>query len=131
MLHEHLRQVETLARRHGGTLLKAIGDGAIAAFHEPVSATRAALEIDNPTDADLRLAVHRGPALAATINGHLDYFGGCARNVAELLRAAGPGERLFDQGLLDDVSISALLGQRATEGTLRWVEAVGAYAVVV
>jgi eukaryotic-like serine/threonine-protein kinase len=131
VLHEHLRQVDSLARRHGGALLKAVGDGAIAAFHEPAGAVRVALELACPAEADLRLAVHRGPALAATINDRLDYFGGSVRHLVGILRATQPGERLFDKALLDDVSISALLGRQAKEGTLRWIEAVGGYAVVV
>jgi serine/threonine protein kinase/class 3 adenylate cyclase len=127
VLHEHLRQVDALARRHGGALLKAVGDGAIAAFHDPAGAVRAALEIDAPPDAGLRLAVYRGPALAATINERLDYFGGSVRHLAALLHSARPGERLFDNALRDDVAISALL----KGGTLRRVEAAGTYVLVV
>ncbi len=131
VLHEHLRQFEAVARRHGGAMLKAVGDGAIAAFHETGGAVRAALELDAPPEADLRLAVHRGPALAATINERLDYFGGSVRHLLEILRAANSGERLFDKALLDDVSISALLGQGAKEGVIRWIETAGAYVLVV
>ena len=34
-LHDHLRQLEALARENGGALVKASGDGGLAAFSGP------------------------------------------------------------------------------------------------
>jgi serine/threonine protein kinase/class 3 adenylate cyclase len=107
-LHGHLRAVETVARHHGGALVKAVSDGGLVAFHEPAAAIRALLALDG---AGVRLALHRGPALAATINDHLDYFGTTVRQVGELVRLAQPGERLVSQTVMDDPAVSAVLAQ--------------------
>ena len=105
LLHAHLREVEGLAKRHGGALLKAVGDGAMAAFTEPAGAVRVATALTGA----VRIAVYRGPALAATINGRLDYFGAAARRVADLLAAGSPGQRLIGSGLLDDPAVAGLV----------------------
>jgi serine/threonine protein kinase/class 3 adenylate cyclase len=107
-LHAHLRELEATAQRHGGALVKAVGDGGLAAFHDPAAAVRALLAL--PADG-VRLVLHRGPALAATINDHLDYFGTTVRQVGELVRLAQPGERLVSQAVMDDPAVSAALAQ--------------------
>ena len=70
-------------------------------------------------------------SLSATINERLDYFVGSVRYPLEVLRAARPGERLFDRALLDDVTVRVPLGPQAKEGTLRRIETAGAYVLVV
>jgi serine/threonine protein kinase/class 3 adenylate cyclase len=116
VLHDHLGRVEALARSNGGALVKAIGDGALAAFHEPAAALRTAFELNRDGTASLRLALHRGPALAATINDHLDYFGAVVRQLGAILQQAHSGERLLSQAVMDDPPVSALLHERGLEG---------------
>jgi class 3 adenylate cyclase len=114
-LHEHLRHLETVAREQGGALVKAVGDGALVAFHEPAGAMRALLALDG---AGVRLALHRGPALAATINQHLDYFGTTVRQVGELVKRGRPGERLVSQAVMDDPAVCAVLGQKGASSAV-------------
>src|SRR4029453_9491112 len=97
VLHAHLRQLEGLARQNGGALVKAMGDGGLAAFHEPADAVRAMLDVPE----GLRLVLHRGPALAATINDTLDYFGITVRRLHEVLRRSATAEWLLTQEVLD------------------------------
>jgi serine/threonine protein kinase/class 3 adenylate cyclase len=115
ILHEHLGRIEALARNNGGALVKAVGDGALAAFHEPAAALRTALELDRD-GGGLRQALHRGPAMAATINEHLDYFGAVVRQLGTMLQKAHAGERLLSQEVMDDPPVSALLHERGLEG---------------
>ncbi len=115
-LHEHLARVEALARSNGGALVKAVGDGALAAFHEPAAALRTALELEREGATTLRMALHRGSAMAATINDHLDYFGAVVRHLGAMLQRAKPGERLLSQAVMDDPPVSALLHERGLEG---------------
>jgi class 3 adenylate cyclase len=115
-LHEHLQQLEALARRNGGALVKAVGEGALAAFHEPAAAVQTALELDRQGSNAMRMALHRGSALAATINDHLDYFGATVRQPGAMLALAGPGEWLMSQAVMDDLAVSALLHERGLEG---------------
>jgi class 3 adenylate cyclase len=116
LLHEHLRRLEALARSNGGALVKAVGEGALAAFHEPAGALRTALELDRDGMTALRTALHRGPALAATINDHLDYFGAVVRQLGTMIQRAQAGERLLSQAVMDDPPVSALLHERGLEG---------------
>jgi len=84
--------VGTLARESGGSLVKTFGGLAIAAFERPGPAVDAALALQAIVDADptttglrCRVAVHRGPMMALTQGGRLDYFG---RNVELALAVA-------------------------------------------
>src|SRR5262249_20331251 len=79
LMHEQFRFLTECVRREGGALVKTVGEGVVAVFAEPVAAVRAALQAARrrlaANQLRTRVAVHRGPALAATINDHLDYFG--------------------------------------------------------
>jgi class 3 adenylate cyclase len=125
-LHEHLTRAAALARQAGGALVKAVGDGALAAFHEPAAAVRAVLEMRRE-GGGFAAALHRGPALAATVNDHLDYFGATVRQVAAMLAAAGPGEAVLSQALMDDPLSSAVLREGGLVGR---VEAAAGLGVV-
>jgi serine/threonine protein kinase len=86
-------QVGALAREYGGSLVKTFGGLALAAFERPVPAVEAALALQAAVDAHpvttgllCRVAVHRGPMMALTQAGRLDYFG---QNVELALSVAG------------------------------------------
>jgi len=75
-------QLGALARGSGGSLVKTFGGLAIAAFERPGPAVDVALALQAAIDADptttglgVRVAVHRGPMMALTQGGRLDYFG--------------------------------------------------------
>lgn len=126
-LHDHLRDVETAARQHGGALVKAVGDGALLAFPDPARALRAALALE--PDPARKLALHRGPALAATINDQLDYFGATVRELEEILEMAKDGERLVSQPVMDDPAVSALLRAGRVAPELRRAGRLAVHAV--
>lgn len=89
-MHEHFRQLDNLIRREGGSLIKTVGEGTCAVFTEPVMALRTALAMRDLEEPNLRIAVHRGPAMAATINDHLDYFGSTVNATFQLLESLPP-----------------------------------------
>ncbi len=75
-------QVGLLAKEYGGSLIKIFGGLAIAGFERPMQAVEAALALQTAIDRDIvtsglkcRVAVHRGPMMALTQGGRLDYFG--------------------------------------------------------
>jgi class 3 adenylate cyclase len=75
-------EVARLAKERGGSLVKTFGGIAIAAFERPGPALDVALAIQravdgNPVTSGLRVraGVHRGPMMALTQAGRLDYFG--------------------------------------------------------
>jgi class 3 adenylate cyclase len=75
-------EVTRLAREHGGTLVKTFGGLALAAFEGAGPAVDVGLAIQAALDAHpttsgmlASVAVHRGPMMALTQAGRLDYFG--------------------------------------------------------
>ncbi len=90
VMQELFRLLGEAVRASSGAVVKTVGDGLLAAFPDPASAVRSGLEVqehlrsDLTRDLRLRVAIHRGTALAANINDHFDYFGSTARQVMKL-----------------------------------------------
>jgi class 3 adenylate cyclase len=123
VIHEHFRLLDERIRREGGALVKTVGEGVQAAFTEPVAAVRAALDLqaalakgDATSDLRLRVGVHRGPAMVATLNDHLDYFGTTVSQAAQLPALAAGGEVVLTQAVAADPQVAALLQSRGLEG---------------
>jgi class 3 adenylate cyclase len=93
-------------------VVKTAGEGVVAAFSEPAAAVRAGLDLLGPADPRPRVGVHRGPALAATLNGHLDYFGGTVALAAQLPRAVAAGEMVLTEPVAADPRVAELLRSR-------------------
>lgn len=119
VLHEYFRLLEDFLRKEGGTLVKTVQEGVLAVFQDSAAAVRVALDLGgllakHPATADLtlRVGVHAGPAMVATLNGKLDYFGG-AVNLAMTLPAHGePGDVIITHPLTTDPRVQRLLQSR-------------------
>jgi class 3 adenylate cyclase len=123
LVHEYFRLLEQCIRRQEGAMVKTIGEGALASFSESAAAVRAALalqpaltENDATQALRVRVGIHRGPALAATLNDHLDYFGTTVKVVAQLPALVQGGELLLTQTVASDPPVAALLRQRGLTG---------------
>ncbi len=132
VIHEHLRLLDDAIRREGGALIKTLGDGVLAAFDDPTAAVRVGLELPRLLAGGtttrwlkLRTGVHLGPAMAATLNDHLDYFGTTVLQAAHLLRIARGGELILGQEVAAEPRVSALLVARGLEGDLLHVDLPG------
>jgi class 3 adenylate cyclase len=119
ILHEHFRILEDLVRRQGGAVVKTVGEGIVAVFSDPVSATAAALEMapalargETTGSLQLRAAVHRGSAMVAAINDRLDYFGSNVNVAMKLPALAGPGEVIASPAVATDPRVALLLQER-------------------
>jgi class 3 adenylate cyclase len=106
----------------GGAVVKTVGDGLLAAFPDPTSAVQLGLQIrenlsrsDLTRDLRLRVAIHHGIALAASINDHLDYFGTTARQVMKLTAHINAGELALSPAVASDPEVAALLAARGIE----------------
>jgi len=104
--------VHRATRRHGGTTVKFLGDGAMSHFPDPTGAVMASLEmVDAIPEAGLppaHAAISCGPVIAR--DG--DYFGATVNLGARLLGAAGPGE----------VVVTVATAVRATGDGIRFEE---------
>jgi serine/threonine protein kinase/class 3 adenylate cyclase len=125
VIHEHFRLLEDAVRRGGGALIKITGDGALAAFNVSEDAVQVGLGLQDLLDRgtgtrglQLRAGIHRGPALAATLNDRLDYFGTTVRQAMGLLPCARPGELVLTREVAVDPGVAALLRARGLEGEI-------------
>ena len=119
VLHEQFQLLTGCLRTHGGAPVKTVGEGVVASFADPLAAVQAALELapalaahDLTRGLGLRVGVHRGPVLVATINDHLDYFGNTARIAARLPRLAPPGAVVLSPAVASDPGVAAFLQSR-------------------
>ncbi len=126
LIHDQLRRQGDAVRRGGGTSVKTLGDGLLAAFADPVDATRTALALvaesgGRPGGPSLapKVVVHQGAALAATLDDRLDYFGATLARAGLLLGSAKGGEVILSDTVAADPAVAALLNASCWEGTPR------------
>ncbi len=122
MIHEHLRRVGDAIRAGGGAVIKTVGEGVLASFSHVTAAVETALALPgrlSPGDpsplSGMRLSVHKGPALAATVNDQLDYFGTTARDAVAILSQARNDELVLTEPVAADPAVAALLHDRGIE----------------
>jgi class 3 adenylate cyclase len=140
LVQEHFDALLPILGRHGGSLVKTIGDAVMAVFTDDRAAVRAGLEMlrefedfraRSATHAltHLKLGVHSGPAYAVRANDTLDYFGQTVNVAARVQGEAGPGELVTDDrtvrellksGGLDGIDVGAPYAARlkGVSGTL-------------
>jgi serine/threonine protein kinase/class 3 adenylate cyclase len=138
LIHEHFRLLEARIRREGGALVKTVGEGVLASFSEPVAAVRAAVDLTAVLAGQsltaglrLRVGVQRGPAMVATLNDHLDYFGTTVSQVTVLAARARGGELVLSQDVAADPAVASLLRLRGLEGTVEQADLPGRRDAVV
>ncbi len=108
-----------LAKEHGGTIVKTFGGMVITAFDRPTAAVEAALALQarvsaHPQTEKLQcvVAVHRGPMMALTHAGRLDYFGQNVERVIEVLPRVPAGAIGLTEVACRDVGIAERLANR-------------------
>jgi len=112
LVHDHFDVVFGIVERHGGTLVKTIGDAVMAAFVDDLAAVAASLEmlrafdkfraeVPNGARTHLKLGVFRGPSYLVNANGVLDYFGQTVNIAARLQAQAASGELVIEAALAD------------------------------
>ncbi len=108
--------VGALAREYGGTLVKTFGGLAIAGFERPGPGVEAALALQAAVDADpvtmglrCKISVHRGPMMALTQAGRLDYFGQNVELALSLAAVTPPGVVAVTQAVCQDIQVAERL----------------------
>jgi class 3 adenylate cyclase len=141
LVREHYGVLNTAILNQHGAVVKTIGDAIMATFNHPVDAVGAALEmlggLRQLNQASphggliLKIGVHRGAAIAVTLNNRIDYFGQTV-NIASRVQGSAGGDEIYlteeiysssdVQGLLQnhDCKIeSALLELKGIEGQVK------------
>jgi class 3 adenylate cyclase len=108
--------VGALAREYGGSLVKTFGGLAIAAFERPGPAVDAALALQAAVDGEpitnglcVRVAVHRGPMMALTQGGRLDYFGQNVELALAVSASTPPAVVGLTQAVCQDLAVAERL----------------------
>ena len=127
-IEAEMKYLRQLAELHGGEIAKAQEDRTLIIFSDSTHAIQLAAKLlersANAKDAlPLGLALHRGNALAKTMNGKIDYFGKAVTSTGILLqRAAAHSLLLSDECQTDKDLILAL-----NEANLTAYENAGSY----
>jgi class 3 adenylate cyclase len=119
LVHQHFDRLQSVTVRHNGAIIKTIGDAVMAAFLSPADAVRAALAMRteiaafNRGQADkeliLKIGVHKGAAIAVTLNERLDYFGQTVNIAARVQNLADADEVYLSKDVYDAADVKALL----------------------
>lgn len=115
----HFDQLYALVARHGGAVVKTIGDATMAVFADPLGAIATAEAIqtafppdESPTAIRLRVAMHTGPCIVVRFHQGLDYFGGTVNLAAKLQSLASAGEVAVSIATWDSPGVAAFVASR-------------------
>ena len=102
-VQRHFQHLLDATVRHNGAVTKTIGDAVMAAFFTSADAVQAALDMREAVDQlnrdrlqrdfILKIGVHRGAAIAVTLNERLDYFGQTV-NIAARVQNLADGDEI-------------------------------------
>ena len=104
LVRQHFETLGEVIGRNSGAIVKTIGDAVMASFMNPTDAVKASIEVFREIDAfndtisddiELKIGIHRGPAIVVTLNDRLDYFGQTVNIAARVQGLAGAGEILL------------------------------------
>jgi class 3 adenylate cyclase len=99
IVEDHFRIAEAEIARHGGAIVKTMGDAVMASFATLDEAARASLAMIRAHDAKyqsmglgVKIGIHAGPSLMVRANERLDYFGTTVNVSARLQAQAAASE---------------------------------------
>lgn len=117
-----IEKIEQTVAAEGGALVKTANSAVLCAFDSAAAAARAAVTLREQLHArkdssalDVHVVVHQGPAVAATVDGRLDYFGQTVESALDLCPFGTPDEVLLSSEVADDPHVIAELSGYAME----------------
>jgi class 3 adenylate cyclase len=123
LVRDHFDYLTDRIERHGGVVVKTIGDAVMAAFAAPDEAMRAALaaQLDigefNSGREDggivLKMGLHQGPCIAVATGQRLDYFGATVNLAARVQGESRGGDIVISDGLLAATGVRDVLAAAA------------------
>ena len=119
LVQQHFDRLQDVAVRNDGAIIKTIGDAVMAAFRDPAHAVRAALDMREEVRAAnrgsegrelvLKIGVHKGAAIAVTLNDRLDYFGQTVNIAARVQNLADADEIFLSKDVYETATVKELL----------------------
>jgi class 3 adenylate cyclase len=125
LVQRHFEELQAVTVKHHGAVTKTIGDAVMAAFLNPADAVRAALEMRDAIerlnedraqrDFVLKIGLHRGAAIAVTLNERLDYFGQTVNIAARVQNLAGGDEICMTEEVRSAPGVDGILSSRSVQ----------------
>lgn len=125
LVQQHFERLLDVTVRHGGAVIKTLGDAVMAAFLTPEDAIKAAIamrheigqfnEVRPGHDLVLKIGLHHGPSIAVTLNERLDYFGQTVNIAARVQGLAQGDEICLTDELHDAPGVQAALAAYPVE----------------
>ena len=119
LVQQHFDLLRETTVRHGGAIVKTIGDAVMAAYPDAALAVRAALDMrgaiqrfneDQPErPVSLKIGIHHGAAIAVTLNDELDYFGQTVNIASRVQEMADAAEIWITEAVWHYPGVQALL----------------------
>lgn len=125
LVRDHFALLQGIVARHGGGLVKTIGDAVMAAFPTAAAAMACVLDIHRDLEAfnrtasepvRLKIGLHQGPCIAVrSYDDRLDYFGSTVNLAARTHEQSLGDDIVTTDAILQDPEVEALLTDVARE----------------
>ena len=125
LVQQHFETLARVVRRHHGAIIKTIGDAVMATFLNPLDAVNATLDMYRDIETFnrergehqlfLKAGVHRGYAIAVTLNDQLDYFGQTVNIAARVQNLANADEIYVTEEIYGHEGVRHALGKLEVE----------------
>jgi class 3 adenylate cyclase len=125
LVQQHFDLLRETTVRHGGAIVKTIGDAVMAAYPDAAHAVAASLEMRGAIErfneaqperpVSLKIGIHHGAAIAVTLNEELDYFGQTVNIASRIQEMADAGEIWISEDVWRYPGVRTLLEPYSTE----------------
>ena len=126
IVRDHFEILLGEIEKHGGVVVKTVGDAVMASFMQNDKAAKAAAsffkELENfnknrPEEEQVKVKVgmHRGSAVLVTLNNRLDYFGSTINKAARMQAVSKDNEISFSDEVYKDKSLLAALKEAGVD----------------
>jgi adenylate cyclase len=113
------RLADATATRHGGRLVKLLGDGAMLQLRHPTTGVEAALDLVETMNGEGVLSSHAGVHAGPVIERDLDVFGQTVNLASRIADAAAPGEVLVSDVVAEAVGDAPFGFERIDDAELK------------
>ena len=128
------RMLNKIIRERSGAIIKTIGDAVMAGFERPQDAVRASIEMIeelsrfNRTASrplGLKVGVHRGRAIAVTLNDRIDYFGQDVNIAARVQGLADVNEVCISATVMEAAGVGDIVKSRSVSRNYENLKGIG------